>query len=526
MPAMKAPGRYLPHVVVFVTSMGVMIIELVASRIVSKYFGNSLYTWTGVIGVVLGGISLGNYLGGRLADRYEPARIVTPLLLVDSALVLLILALDALLGWVLSRGAFSGVTRGMVGTSVAAITVLFFPPAAALGAVSPVMAKLALQRSRRIGNTVGSIYAVSAVGSIAGTFLSGFLLIPALGITTVVVTVAAAIGLLAALTGGLRPVALGWLVAVAAALAYVLASPPRLPAEAAGGSLILYRADSQYSHVEVRDQRSGSKERVLILDGLIHNRYDPTRPEALLYAYERIFDALTRSFLRRERGGGPPDGPAFTTLTLGGGACLYPAYLGRHYPESRNTVVEIDPRVLEVARRYFDLPRDLPPQLELVVADARAYARTRPAGTSYDLIYLDAFSSFSVPYHLTTLEFTRRLQELLGPQGLFMANCIDVFTLGGFLGAYLRTVREVFPVTAVYVDSGYSRGSRATFVVVGTRGGGLPAELAGRSGEVVGRRLPEEELRELLERTGARALRDDRAPVENLMAPVFLHTVR
>jgi len=297
----------------------------------------------------------------------------------------------------------------------------------------------------------------------------------------------------------------------------VLVSPQHLPAEAPGGSLILYRTDSQYSHLEVRERHAESRERVLILDGLIHNRYDPDRPEVLLYEYERIFEALTR---RRDAFA------PFATLTLGGGACLYPAYLARHYPNSRHTVVEIDPQVLEVARRYFDLPRDLPPQLELAVADARVYVRTRPPGTHYRLIYLDAFSSFSVPYHLTTVEFTRRLGDLLDPEGLFMANCIDVFTLGGFLGAYVRTVREVFALTAVYVDPGYSPNTRATFVVVGAHRGSLPQELVTGSGRVVGRRLPEGEVAELLARTGARPLRDDYAPVESLIAPVFLHSVK
>ena len=150
---MNPMKRAIPFVVVFITSMGIMIVELVASRIVSKYFGNSLYTWTGVIGVVLGGISLGNYLGGRLADRYTPTRIVSLLLLVTSFFVFSILVLDTILDRIMSEGQFTTVTSSMVIRSFIYIFVLFFLPSTTLGTVSPVMAKYALEESSRVGNT-------------------------------------------------------------------------------------------------------------------------------------------------------------------------------------------------------------------------------------------------------------------------------------------------------------------------------------------------------------------------------------
>ncbi|MBN2552664.1 MAG: fused MFS/spermidine synthase, partial [Spirochaetales bacterium] len=223
---MDGVKRYLPHFVVFVSSMGVMIIELIASRLVSKYFGSSLYTWTGIIGVVLGGISLGNYVGGRLADRFSPRNIIGLLLLIASFLTFLVLVLDLLLFRIMNRGAFTPATAAMVIRSLALILVLFFLPSTALGTVSPVMAKYALEQSSRVGNTVGSIYAVSAIGSIVGTFLSGYVLIPLLGITTVVLVVGTLLALLALLMGRLRAVSLSWVLVVAAALLVFRASGP------------------------------------------------------------------------------------------------------------------------------------------------------------------------------------------------------------------------------------------------------------------------------------------------------------
>ena len=180
--------RSISYIIVFITSMGIMIIELLASRIVSKYFGNSLFTWTAVIGIVLGGISLGNFLGGKLADRFEAKSVSSVLLLSASALTFLILVLDLILGLILKKpGTSPSITSGMILRSLIAIFFLFFLPSSALGTISPVMAKYALTHSeRKIGKTVGSIYAVSAIGSIIGTFLSGYVLIPLLGVKTIV----------------------------------------------------------------------------------------------------------------------------------------------------------------------------------------------------------------------------------------------------------------------------------------------------------------------------------------------------
>jgi spermidine synthase len=516
---MRRAARFVPHLVVFAASMGVMILELVASRLVAKYFGNSLFTWTGIIGVVLGGISLGNFVGGRLADRYPPRRIIALLLLLASALTFLILALDALLYRILDRGILGPVTGSMVLRSLALIVILFFLPSACLGTISPVMAKYALELGRRVGKTVGGIYAVSAIGSIAGTFLCGYLLIPHLGLSVIVVLVGALLALLALLMGPLRIAAAAWLVLIGLGLLLAarggglrsILNPPR------AGVDVLYAADSEYSHIEVRDvQSSGHRERLLMQDALIHNRYDPSQPEALLYEYEQLFAALTAQW---------PSGPdaRLSTLTLGAGAGLFPQYLARHFPAGRHVAVDIDPRVFPVARRYFDLRPD--PPLELFTADARNYVRGAQGRERFDLIILDAFNSFAVPYHLTTLEFSGLLARLLDSRGLLLVNCIDIFSVGGFLNAYRNTLLEVFPHVAVYADSSFAPQRRATFVLAAAFRPIEPAELRDPTGRLVGTRLPEEQLAELRARGGAGFLSDGYAPVDNLLAPVFLRSV-
>jgi spermidine synthase len=505
----KRIGGAFPYSVVFLTSMGVMIVELAASRLISKYFGTSLYTWTTVIGVILGGISLGNYIGGRLADRHPPYELAGVLLLIASVAVFVVLLLDPVLGAILQGVGSSVVTAGMVIRAVLAITFLFLLPSTALGAVSPAMAKHVLQSSSRIGSAVGKVYALGSVGSIVGTFLSGFVLIPLLGVRSIVLVVGGTVGVLSLLMSRRKlPVAI-WLVLMVAA--YVLLT---LGGRAA---TTLYAAYSPYSYIEIRDKvEAGRPERVLIMDGLIHNRYDPTRPDDLLYDYEQIFAAVTRHHAGRKPG-------SLDTLTLGGGAFLFPVYLERHYP-GVHEVAELDPEVVRNARRFFDLPLDT--AIRISVTDARNFVNWAQGRRTYDIAFMDAFNSYSVPAHLTTREFVRSLSALLDPDGLLVSNVIDVFSIGRFLGAFVRTLSNVFPYVTVYEKPGSSRDLRNTFVVVATGSAEQPGSLADPSGRVVATRIAEADLQELASRTSSTALTDDHAPVENLMAPVFLRSVR
>jgi len=522
---LHALARFVPHTIVLLASMAVMIVELVASRLIAKYVGNSLFTWTSVIGIVLGGISLGNWIGGKLADRHSPRRVIPWVLFAGSLLTVLIVVLDLAVGRITDVLGTGAITLSVLLRSVVLITILFFLPCCAYGCVSPIMAKYALQERERIGSTVGGIYAAGSLGGIAGTFLTGYLLIPALGLTAIILLVAIVLGLLAIAMGGRRLVSGAWLAAliVMFALAATGATPKLLARELVGGAgeaRLLYVKDSPYSYIQVADRKAGATtERTLRLDALIHNRYDPRRPDALLYDYERIFASLTRTEVEERLGTG-----TFSTLTLGGGAFTLPSYLQRHYPQSANTVVEIDPDVVEVAHRYFDLPRDSP--IRIRTQDARTYVEAVQGKDLYDIIYCDAFNAFSVPYHLTTKEFTQEAAALLSERGIFLANVIDILSSGRFLAAYLATVETAFPSVAVYMPAGSGSDGRTTFVVAARKRGAFAEILRDREGGVVATQLTQGQTAMLTRRSGSVVLTDNHAPVDNLMAPVFLRSVR
>ena len=159
-----------PNLTVFLSSSCIMVLELVAQRIIAPYVGMSLYTWTSIIGVILAGISLGNYLGGRLADRWASPRMLGWIFVLGGLASLGILVLDEL-------DLLASLEWTFIVEILVLITALFFLPAAILGTVSPVVAKLVMRDLDSTGRTAGQIYAAGAAGSIAGTVVTGFLLV-------------------------------------------------------------------------------------------------------------------------------------------------------------------------------------------------------------------------------------------------------------------------------------------------------------------------------------------------------------
>lgn len=326
------------NLLIFVTSVCVMTLELTASRIISKHLGNSLYTWTSVIGVILAGITLGNWLGGWLSDRYDRYRALGWMYLLGSISSGGVLFLEQLVN-VMERPA--SVSWPLWVLSVVAL--LFLLPALALGATSPLIASLALSRSNRLGATVGNVYAWGACGSIVGTFLTGFYLMDVLGSRAIIGLVAATLAVLAVVIAGRRNVfrtavlcgwmqffLFSWLAATATSTSWshaayqfagwinVLLPDPdgaRLSwwhqfgnnvgqkMHDLGLALELrddlpgrYYDESQYSYIQISEGRQeGAPVKILRLDKLIHSYYNPAEPYLLHYDYEKIYAAVTKT---------------------------------------------------------------------------------------------------------------------------------------------------------------------------------------------------------------------------------------
>lgn len=414
--------RIAAGALVFSTSAAVLVLEILAGRLLAPYVGVTLETYTGIIGTVLAGISLGTWLGGRLADRADPRRTLGPMLVLGGALALLAVPAVRLFGALqLGSGPVAIVTLALVG---------FFAPAAVLSAVSPTVVKLQLADLDETGRVVGRLSALGTAGAIIGTFVTGFLLVAALPTQPIIVgvgTTLVIVGLL--LWAWLRP-----------RNAAVPIAETTLAALALGLSLLVpdpCQVESAYFCARVIPDEDGSGGRLLMLDTLRHSYVDLDDPEHLEFSYARIMSDVLAAVA--------PAGVPIEALHIGGGGFSLPRYVDATRPGSENVVLELDPALVELARRELGL--ETGPALEVRTGDARLGLRD-VADDAYDVVIGDAFGGLAVPWHLTTQEFMGEIARVLRPGGIYAINLIDYPPLG-FARAEAATLRTVFDHVAV-----------------------------------------------------------------------------
>ena len=497
-----------PYVVVFTASGCTLVIEIVAGRILAPTIGVSLYTWTSIIGIVLAGISAGNYVGGRVADRWPHPATLGAILLASAVSSAAILPLE----WAVS-GPLSAVP--IIPRIVLLTTALFIAPAFVMGMVSPVVIKLSLSDLSRTGNVVGKIYAVSTAGSIVGTFLTGFVLVQLLGTRLVILLVSLVLLALALAFGNLWR---GRRARISGAIGVGLFAA-MIGAGSVSGALDseCIEESNYYCIRVVESDVDGRKVRKLYLDALLHSFVDTDDPLFLHYSYEKVFGDLA-TMVARER-------PDMDTLFIGGGGYTMPRFVEVSYPQAGVEVMEIDPAVVEVATDYLALPRDT--SIITYAEDARTAIQRLPQG-KYELVVGDAFNDVSVPYHLTTMEFNEMTRALLADDGIYAINVVDRMRSGRFLRSMVHTLGQTFPY--VYVmrhDDNWDSDERYTFVVTASLTP-LDAEsvitanlLAGRSSTT--RFMPETMLEEWLKGDKV-ALTDDFVPVDGMLAPLYVQS--
>ena len=303
---------------------------------------------------------------------------------------------------------------------------LLITPTFLLGIVSPYGVKLATSTLSRLGNIAGSFYALSTIGSILGTFLTVFVLIPSFEIRYIIFALGSILLIFSSFIGLKRfPKALAIFTVV---LLFLPISSLIAGAVPHSGTLV-YEKETLYSHLDVTD--SGNT-RTLYLNGLPHSAMYKDDPSDLVFTYTKYFH-LGLVF----------NNDVKNILFVGGGGFSGPKNFLATYPDVRIDVVEIDPDVIDVAKKYFSLNSDNP-RLRIFNEDARSFISK--TDQKYDLIVLDAFSKSYVPFHLMTLEYFEILDDKLTPNGIIVSNLIG--TLSGdtsdLLRAVYKTMSQVF----------------------------------------------------------------------------------
>lgn len=418
------------------TSAAVLVLEILAGRLLAPYVGVSLETYTAIIGTILAGIALGAWAGGTVADRVDPRGLIPLLLVLGGALAIASVPIVRLVGGDVGPGSVAA-------PSVLLALLAFLPSAAVLSAVPPAVVKLQLHDLDRTGSVVGNLSAWSTGGAIVGTFLAGYVLVAFAAVTTLVVT----IGLLLVASG----VAM-WLARRVAPARQMLSAGGLAAVAAVGVAVVEPPCDVQTAYYCVSVVPDGERPsgRVLILDDLRHSYVDLDDPGHLGFWYvRRIADAVDAY---------TPAGP-LDVVSIGAGALTVPRWIESTRPGSVQTVLEIDPDLIDLVEQEFGLPH-----AEIVAGDGRVGLRS-VAAESVDVVVGDAFGSRSVPWHLATREFTVEIARVLRPGGIYLLNVIDRAD-EDFLRAEAATVRTVFPHVAVMRSQFLVDGSSGNAVVL------------------------------------------------------------
>ncbi len=472
--------------VVLVSGAAILVVETLATRLVAPYVGLTLESTTAVIGVALAGIAAGASLGGRWSDVLPPRRVAAGALVVGGLGVLAVRPLVRLLGPVLGPGPIAAVLLVAASTLVSVT---------ALAMVTPAVTRARISTIDSSGAVVGGLSAASTIGSLAGTFLTGFVLVSFFPVTVILLVTAAACLLLAlAVAVDTRRTVIAQGSAAALVLGLALVAVPG-PCD----------ADTVYHCARVEGDPERASAQVLVLDDLRHSYVDRADPTHLEFAYtQRFGDAINAAF---------PAGQPLGAVHLGGGGFTMPRWLAATRPGSMSTVLEVDAGVVELGRR--ELGVDEIPDLDIRVGDARTELAQLPDNYA-DLIIGDAFGARSVPWHLATTEFTDEVRRVLRPGGLYVLNIIDRDPLT-LLAAETATVAKRFVHVALMIrPDQFGPGAGGNAVLMASDDA-LDTETLDRL--ATGRGEPGSVLDDARTREFARGApipTDDRAPVDHL----------
>ncbi len=421
--------RFLLNIIVFVSGAVLMGLEIVGSRVLAPYFGSSIFVWGSLISVVMAALSIGYYWGGWLSAR-EPSygRLLTLLLIPGILIFFLPFLYPTLNEWI------AGVDFGTRLNPLIASSIYFLPPGIFLGTISPYVIRLAATALSTVGSTAGTLYAISTCGSIFGTLLTAFYLIPLMGVTNIIHSMGITLVCLSLLVVPLlrlRSIAVGRAVT---ALSIIGSIAIPWPSIVWARLKTLLEKDTFYHRIRVEED---DEARYMYFDRTLQSAMNLKDPTTLRLIYSR-YTSLGFTFR--------PDAKRILIIGLGGGSI--PKKLQKEFPSLEIDVVEIDPEVIQIAKNHFNVRESN--RLHLHAQDGRLFL-TRTAN-QYDIILLDAYYADAMPFHLATREFFELAQRKLTPNGIVVANLISAVTgpSGKIARAFVKTERRVFPQTYVF----------------------------------------------------------------------------
>ena len=424
--------NYLLEITVFIAGGLGMIVELVASRILSPYLGSSNIIWTCIIGMMLAFMSLGYFIGGIVSDKY-PKRNILSLFLLNSAVFTALIPLMEL--HIIEPLAKTQIDLRLI--AIIASTVTFGLPSLFLATVSPFAVKLKEKNLNNIGSVSGKMSAFSTAGSILGTFLAGFLLIPIIGVKNIIlliVVISCIFSFILYENKNLIYVLKTIFITTILVLIVLFGKNQFIKKH----KEIIVDTDSQYSRIWIKklNTKSGKEYHTLEVDlGIESISIDSKELYGDYLKYYDLFDYYI------------PD--TKNILMIGGAAYTYPTYFLDKFDGKQIDVVEIDSKMTELAEKYFNLDKNNK-RLNIYHQDGRRYLNS--TNNKYDCILIDAFKGLNAPFQLTTVEALESAKKDLNDNGIVITNIVSSFEgdKSKFIKCEYETYKKVFKNVKIF----------------------------------------------------------------------------
>ena len=444
--------KYKLEIIVFLSGAIGMGLELIAARVLSPYVGSSNVVWTSIIGIILVSMSLGYWIGGKRADKEANGNVLSRLLLGSALFTSIIPLLETIV-----VREFAGIVSNLIVAAILCAIIVFSIPSFILAMISPFAVKMKSMQETEIGSLSGRISSLSTIGSITGTFLMGFVLIPNIGVTNINIGITILLVVMSILARDdinkkyiLSTISL---VVVMIILMFIgkwvfkLANPE-----------ILVDTDSQYSRIWVKQVNTAKTTyKTLQVDTGLESYIDTETGEmgAMYLRYYDLFEYLNKD--------------AKSTLMIGGAAYTYPIHYLQKYQDETIDVVEIDEKMTQIAEEQFGLnAKD--ERLKIYTQDGRSYLNY--SENKYDTILIDAFKGLNAPFELTTYEALVHAKNMLNDNGIVLTNIIS--SLEGedtdFIEYEYATYKAVFDDVKIFQVQDRDYTESQNLILVGIKG--------------------------------------------------------
>ena len=444
------------YITEFFSGMGVMAVELGASRLLAPYFSSSQIVWTIIIGTIMIAMALGNIYGGRSADRDPSPEILYRRLLLAAVWIAAIPVLGKYLIILISGVLVLTInTNFLIAAAFISCMLIFVFPLFLLGTVTPSLAKYTVGSLNDSGKVVGQLGAANTIGSIIGTFMPTFITIPAVG-TAVTFLIFSGIILLIGLIFFISRRSHIRLCVVSIILFILCSVFGNSDSFAFWEPELTYEGESVYNYLQVAENDREVWLSTNVLFGVQSVMMKEDELTGMYYDYAMA--APMMAGIKAKGSKGAETGDPAEILILGMGTGTYARQCDRYYDNINITGVEIDGKITDLSYKYFDALKDVP----VYTYDGRAFLQT--VEDKYDVIMVDAYQDISIPFQMSSVEFFREVYDHLKDNGVMVVNMNMHSDMKGNINECLSdTIASVFPSVCLADVPGYT--NRELFAV-------------------------------------------------------------